>query len=238
VHTDSPETSVAVVADPQPSNGMRRRLLGAGLIGLAGSLVPRLAASAGAASTPDTTAGTTANTTAGTATADTTAATTTTTPPRRPTSSDVDVMGFAQSFELAVAQLYAAALGSGALSDATLAVVTNVHQAHVSYGQSLNAFLGRDAPGQALADVLDSFGNDFAGDEKTFLAAAYQVEDTAVATHTELAGQLVGTDGVELIASILIAEARHSLVFADLAGITDLDALLLTNADALQPGKG
>lgn len=226
MHTDSPETSAAGVADPQPSNAFRRRLFGAGLIGLAGSLVPRLAASAGAASTDDTTGDTTP------------AATTTTAPPKRPTADDVEILGFARTIELAAAQLYETALGSGALSDATMAVVTNVRQAHVSYGQSLNAFLGREAPGDASADVLDAYADAFGGDEKAFLAAAYELEDTAVATHTEILGQVVGTDGVSLIASIVIAEAEHAVVLADLAGETDLDALIFTKATALEPGEG
>ena len=46
---DSPDTSTAhtdVLADAASSSGLRRRLLGAGLIGLAGSLVPGLASRA------------------------------------------------------------------------------------------------------------------------------------------------------------------------------------------------
>ncbi|MCU1358958.1 MAG: hypothetical protein JWN99_247 [Ilumatobacteraceae bacterium] len=228
MHTDSPETSVAAVADAQPSSGLRRRLVGAGLIGLAGSLLPRFASSAGAST--DTT---------DTSTGDTTpAATTTTAPPKRPTTDDVDLLAFAHSLELSIVQLYDIALASGSLTDPALAIVTNVHQSHVSYAQSLNGFLGRIAPGVALPDVVQSNSDDFGGDQDAILAAAYQLEDTAVATHTEIIGQIEGTDGSALIASILIIEAQHALVFADLAGETDLDALILTNAKALEPGEG
>lgn len=221
MHTDSPETSVAVVADDQPSTGLRRRLIGAGLLGLAGSLVPRLASQAGA-TVPD----------------DTAAATTTTAPPKRPEAGDIELLAFAQSVELAATELYAMAIGSGSLSDDTLAIVTNVHQAHVSYGQSLNGLLGRNAPNAALSELTDSAADAFGGDEAAFLAAAFELEDTLVATHTQLIGQLLGTNGIELIASILIVEARHALVFADLAGETDLDALIFTTAEALEPGEG
>lgn len=221
MHTDSPESSAAEMADEQPSIGLRRRLIGAGLIGLAGSLVPRVAAHA-SSTTPD----------------DTAAATTTTAPPKRPAGDDVQLLDFAQSVELAAVALYDITLAAGALSDTTLAVVTQVHQAHVSYAQSLNALLGRQASGTALADVIDAFSDAFGGSEDEFLAAAYTFEDTAVATHTELLGQVLGTDGAQLIASILIIEARQALVFADLSGETDLDALIFTDAKAIEPGKG
>lgn len=217
MHTDSPESLVAVVAEEQPSTGLRRRLIGAGLIGLAGSLLPRLAGQAGAS--PDT------------------PATTTTAPPKRPTTDDVALLGFAQSVELAAVELYKIALATQSLGDAALAVVTDVQKAHVAYAQSLNALLGRQAPGTVLTDVVDQFAADFGGDEGSIMAAAFVLEDTAVATHTELIGQLAGVDGAALIASMLIAEARHSVTFADLSGQTELDTIF-TSAQALEPGEG
>jgi hypothetical protein len=81
-------------------------------------------------------------------------------------------------------------------------------------------------------------GADFGGDEDAFLAAAYTLEDTAVATHTELLGQLQGTDGGGLLASIIMIEASFATVFADLAGQTDLDTLIQTSAEALVPAEG
>lgn len=254
MHTDSPETSVAMVADVQPPTGLRRRLIGAGLIGLAGSLAPRLASRVSASvpedstdSTDDTTDNTDGpeapdNTAGGSnngETGDTTpAATTTTASPKQPTGDDATLLGFAQSFELAAVQLYGVALASGSLSETTLSIVTSVHQSHVSYAQSLNALLGRKAPGEALPDATEMFGEDFGGDEDAFLTAAYTLEDTAVATHTDLIEQLQGTDGAALLASILIVEAEHATVFADLAGETDLDTLILTSAEALVPAEG
>jgi hypothetical protein len=219
VHTDSPETSVDVVADQQPSTGLRRRLIGAGLFGLAGSLAPRFASRAAAAP-------------------EDTAAPTTTEAPQRPDADDVELLGFAQSIELAAAELYEMAMASGSLSDETMMVVDSVHRAHVSYGQSLNALLGRSAPGESAAEIVDVFGAGFGGSEDEFLTAAYELEDTAVATHQELIGQIRGTDGAQLVASMLIAEARHSTVFADLAGETDLDVLIFTAAEAVEPAEG
>jgi hypothetical protein len=214
VHTDSPETSVPVMADDQSSTGLRRRLIGAGIIGLAGSLLPRLASSAGAS------------------------ATTTTAPPQRPSADDAALLGFAQNFELAAVDLYAVALASDGLSDDTRHIITTVRQAHLSYTQSITALLGRDAPGTPLPEAVDTYGDSFAGDEASIVEAAAALEDTAVATHTELIGQLQGTDGVQLLAAMTIAEARHTLVFNDLAGVTDPDDLIFTAAEALAPEEG
>jgi hypothetical protein len=225
------DASAAAVAEPQPSTA-RRRLIGAGLVGLAGSLVPRLAGSAGASSdttTGDTTTGdsTTAATTEGTQ------ATTTTAPPKQPTPGDVELLSFAQSIELAAAELYATALGSGSLGEKTTEIVQTIHQAHVSYGQSLNALLGRKAPGQSLGSLVDGNSDAFGGSNAAFLEAARQLENTAVATHTDLIADIEGTDGAQLIASVVLAEARFGLALADLAGETDLAKLVSTGAEPL-----
>jgi hypothetical protein len=65
------------------------------------------------------------------------------------------------------------------------------------------------------------------------LTAAAELENIAVATHTEVVGALQGTDGAALIASILVVEARHVVVLLDMAEQTDLDALLVNDAAAL-----
>ena len=131
------------------------------------------------------------------------------------------------------------AIGSGSLSDETLAIVTNVHQAHVSYGQSLNGAARPQRPERGVVRCSPTRPpTRSAATRRRFLAAAYELEETLVATHTRLIGQLLGTNGVELISSILIVEARHSLVFADLPGETDLETLIFTTAEALEPGEG
>jgi hypothetical protein len=230
VHTESPDqtgdASPVAAARPQASTA-RRRLIGAGIAGLAGALVPRLAGSAGAST--DTTTGD--STTAGTT--DGTQATTTTAPPKRPTPGDVELLSFAQSIELAAAELYEMALESGSLGEKTTEIVQTIHQAHVSYGQSLNALLGRKAPGESLTSLVDQSSAGFGGSNAAFLEAARQLEDMAVATHTSQIADIEGTDGAQLIASIVIAEARFALVLADLAGETDLAKLISTGAEPI-----
>ena len=115
---DSPDTSTAGTSGARPQPGLRRRLLGAGIVGLAGSLLPSLAARASAA-TPDD------------------AAPTTTAPPQRPTGDDVVLLQFAQSVELAVVELYGVALGSNGLGDGLRALLTETRATHVAYAQSL-----------------------------------------------------------------------------------------------------
>ena len=210
-------------AGPAPSTDrvMRRRLLGAGVAGIAASLLPRFASRVSATTEPE----------------NSVAATTTTAPPERPTDADVDLLAFAQSVELAAVALF----------DMTLEVVEGderpvfltVREAHQAYAQAIAAEIGNGATGEPLSDVVDEFGGSFsAGSTAELAQAAYDLEATALATHTDLIGQLEGTRGSALLASILITEARHCTVFATIAGETDLDVLLLSDATALQPTEG
>lgn len=213
---------------PTSDHRSRRRLLGAGMLGLAGSLLPQLASRAGATTPPTDSASTDSAPVA---------ATTTTAPPERPTNDDLPLLGFAQSLELAAVALYDIALAGKELGD-DRALFTTLREAHLAYTQVLSALLGRQAPGAVLDAAVTQFQDGFGGSTKDVLAAAYDLEATALATHDELIGVLLGTDGVALITSILIAEARHCTVLADLAGSTDLDMLLLSDATALEPTKG
>ena len=71
-------------------------------------------------------------------------------------------------------------------------------------------------------------------DIKALAGPGYEVEWIAVATHTDLLRQLQGVDGSRKIASILIVEARHAAVLADIGGKSnDYDALFDDTATAL-----
>jgi hypothetical protein len=216
---------IDVTEPAPPDSAFRRRLLGIGLGGTAVSLLPWLV---GRASATTTTSGT----------SDTTAATTTTAPPKRPSDADVSLLGFAQTVEIAAFRLYEAALATDDFSEDEQAVIATFHDAHQAYAQSLSGFLGRDAP-QVLNPIYDEMLDAFSGDRASVLEAAYSLESAAVATHTDILGQLQGTDGAALIASILIVEAAHGTVLANIDGETDLDILFVkTEADALTPPAG
>ncbi len=214
------------VTEPAPADSaLRRRLLGIGLGGAALSLLPFLMGRASATTTTG-------------STSDTTPTTTTTAPPKRPSTDDVTLLGFAQSVELAARDLYDVALGTSGFDADQRAVIATIRESHDAYAASLSAILGRLAP-QTPNPVVDSLSSSFAGETSTVLAAAYTLESTAVATHTDILGKLQGTDGATLIASILIVEARHGTVLAYLNGKTELDDLLVNDeADALTPAEG
>ncbi len=213
------------VTEPAAADSaLRRRLLGIGLGGAAVSLLPFLVGRANA-------------TTPTTGPSDTTAATTTTAPPKQPTDDDVSLLGFSQSVELAARNLYDVALGTDDFDDNMRAVLATIRESHDAYAASLSAILGRQAP-QTVNPVFDTLQSSFSGDKQSVLDAAYALESTAVATHTDVLGKLQATDGASLIASILIVEARHGTVLAYMNGSTDLDELLVDNeADALTPAE-
>lgn len=212
---DSPATPTA---DAPDGSALRRRLLGAGLVGLAGSLLPTLASRAGATTVPPTTAP---------------AATTTTAPPRQPTADDTALLGFAQQVELAAVALYDKALGGRQSDGANRSTLLAIRESHQAYAQALSATLGKAAPDMPAAEIVDQYAMKFSGLPGEMLTAAAELENIAVATHTEIVGMLQGTDGTALIASILVVEARHVVVLLDMAEQTDLDALLVNDATAL-----
>jgi Ferritin-like domain len=216
---------IDVTDSASADSALRRRLLGIGLGGAAVSLLPFLMGRASATTTTG-------------ATSDSAATTTTSAPPKRPGSDDVTLLGFAQSVELAARDLYDVALASGDFDANARAVIATIRESHDAYAASLSGMLGREAP-QVADSVVEDLKSTFGGDGSSVLDAAYGLESTAVATHTEILGKLQGTDGASLLASILIVEARHGTVLAHLNGATSLDDLLVnTEADALTPAEG
>jgi len=199
-----------------PQRVGRRTLIGVGVGGAAVSLLPFLSGRV-AAKTADGT---------------------TTAPPRRPTATDAELLGTAQQLELTARDLYDAALGLTGWSDAETSVVVTVREAHEAFAQSLSGLLGVGAPRTADDALLNSLKGTFAGTPSTALKAAHQLESALVATHLELLGQLQGTDGAALLASIITSEARHTTVVADLAALTDESDLLVDQEAASLLGQG
>ena len=148
-------------------------------------------------------------------------------PPKRPTEADSELLDVAMSLELTARDLYDAAIEAGA--DAELLTPFSRH--HASYAQAIAGLTGVSA-NRRIDAVFDEAEGGFAtSDSATVLASAYDLESTAVATHTELLGRLEGIDAAKLIASIVAVEARHCTVLADAAGNgDDLDALLTNSA--------
>jgi len=155
------------------------------------------------------------------------------TPPRRPTAADVTVLRFLQGVEWAAQTLYEAALAGGGYGDDLAPIMAAMARHHRAYGEALSGLLGPDANDVPEEAVLSQFSTRFA-DPTLAVEAAFRLEDTAVATHTEHLGLLEGIDGAALIASILVVEARHAAVLATAAGITNLDDVLSITSTPLE----
>ncbi len=208
----------------------RRRFVRAGLGGAVVSLLPFLSERAAASTPPD----------SGAPTTTAPPATTTTAPAKRPTESDVPLLGFAEGAELAAKSLYDVALRSLTdLDDLTRSVLVTIRENHLAYGNALSGLLGRLTAGEQDGDLVEGRTPDFGGSLEDVLAAAADLESTLVATHLDLLGQLEGGDAAELIASFVVTEARHGTVLVSLGGSSDLDELLVSEeADALAPAEG
>jgi hypothetical protein len=146
--------------------------------------------------------------------------------------SDLALLLTVQSLELTARDLYETALAAGA-DDPVFGVLADQHEA---YAQGIAGFAGEPADTRNDA-VYDARETTFATSDTIAVATAgYELESTAVATHTALLALLTNVDGAKLVASMLAMEARHCVVLADLSGRgDDLDALLVNTAEPILP---
>lgn len=196
-------------------NPTRRRVLAAGLAGTTLGLLGGRAVSAG--TTPP---------------ADEPSATD---PPARPTAADIELLAFAETVELTARDLYQASIEAGA-DDPLIGLMRDNHQA---YADGLSGILGVDGSGRPDDALFEELLSSFEVSDIAELAAnASDLESTMVATHTELLRALEGIDGAQMIAAILVVEARAATVLADLAGLgDDLDSLFVNDVEPLAVGQ-
>lgn len=165
-------------------------------------------------------------------------ATTTTAPPRQPTQDDLLLYAFAQSLELAAVAAYGAAAATGKISEAVLPVAV-AFQGH--HREHANAFggLARRALNRPNQAILDAFGPQIAAaaNEEELLTVAFNLESAAAATYIAALGQIEGTRGAEVVASIQPIESRHAVVLGQALGLDATDYLpaFQTTADAVGP---
>ncbi|NND74366.1 MAG: hypothetical protein HKN44_05115 [Ilumatobacter sp.] len=157
--------------------------------------------------------------------------------PDRPTESDRARLGAAMRLELAARDLYAVSTASLGGDEAVLARV--VSENHEAYADAIAGVTGISADDRNN-EVFDALVGDFdTSDGQAFAAAARTLENTAVATHTELMASYDSIDSFELTASIVAVEARHAAVFTSMAGFSsDLDEMLDPEATALDTSGG
>lgn len=152
--------------------------------------------------------------------------------PNVPTEADIAVLGLVMGFELAVGELYRIKLAAGTGSEELATAVGVMAENHQAYAQAIAGATGLSA-GVANASTVAELRAGFEGSDDEFFAAAHQLEQAAVATHTDAIGDYESNDAITLTASILIAEARHATVLADLLGVDDLDVIFGNDQDAL-----
>jgi hypothetical protein len=168
------------------------------------------------------------------------AAATTTTAPQRPTPEDVELLAFAESFELTARDLYQASLDADLARSDLADVFRTLRDNHAEYANRLSGILGVDAARGRNDELYDELVSGFKSNDPAAVAKAGEdLESTAVATHNELTGRLAGLDGIAAIASIAVVEARHGTVLADIAGNgDDLDAMLSAEVEPLELPAG
>ncbi len=147
--------------------------------------------------------------------------------PRRATPADIGLMAFAQSLELAAAEVYRLAIDGGVLSGAVADVATMFRRHHVEHAKAWAALLGRDAAGVANPGLLDLYGPKVraARNATALLTVAFELENVAAATYLTALEAVEATQPAATIASILPTESRHAVVLGQALGL-DADAFL------------
>ena len=140
------------------------------------------------------------------------------------------LLGFAQAVELAAQDLYQVSLDAGVDEPVMHAMREQPPGLRPGHRRACSALDAPGPPDEAIVAELRARSR--APTSTAVAAAGHDLESTLVATHTELLGLLEGIDGPTSSASIVIVEARHCAVLADMAGLgDDIDALFVNDAE-------
>ena len=154
-------------------------------------------------------------------------------PPKMPTNSDKQLLDFALSAELSVHDLYVNAIDSGMLSADDKLMMQLFSDHHKAYAQSLNGLLGKAASNTRNEALYSTYAGQLTS-AQAMSRVLQSVENTMVATHTDILSSLEGLDGATLVASIITVEARHAAVFGTLPN-SNLSSALNSAASSLAP---
>ena len=149
------------------------------------------------------------------------------------TSGDMDLLIVAQSAEMAVHDLYKNAIAKAGFTGEELATIEMFAEHHLAYAQAIGGLLGSKAPfvrSEAIYQQFVAATSSSATAGRTLQA----LENTLAVTHTDILSRLEGTDGAELVASIISVEARHAAVFGVLPTLA-LSSALDNPATSLLP---
>lgn len=150
-----------------------------------------------------------------------------------PTTADKQLLDFALSAELSVQDLYLKAIDSGTLSADEKLMMQMFSDHHKAYAQSLNGLLGKAASNIRNEALYSTFAGQLTS-AQAINRVLQSVENTMVATHTDILSSLQGLDGATLVASIITVEARHAAVFGTLPN-PNLGSALNSAASSLAP---
>ena len=156
-----------------------------------------------------------------------------TAPPKMPTTADKQLLDFALSAELSVHDLYLKAIDSGMLSADEKLMMQMFSDHHKAYAQSLNGLLGKAASNTRNEALFSTYAGQLTS-AQAMSRVLQSVENTMVATHTDILSSLQGLDGATLVASIITVEARHAAVFGTLPNLS-LSSALSSTASSLAP---
>ncbi len=157
---------------------------------------------------------------------------TTTAPPKQPTKSDIAILQFAHGIELAMTALYAKASAAAGKDLKTVFDLFGGH--HLAQAQSLAGLLGRSSATTQNASFYTAFVTAASSGSDTELAGTFlSLENSLVKTHLGVLGTITGTDGAQLVASIIPVQGRHAAVLAGFAGKKGLGDILDNEAEPL-----
>ena len=156
-----------------------------------------------------------------------------TAPTKMPTTADKQLLDFALSAELSVHDLYLKAIDSGMLSADEKLMMQMFSEHHKAYAQSLNGLLGKAASNTRNEALFSTYAGQLTS-AQAMSRVLQSVENTMVATHTDILSSLQGLDGATLVASIITVEARHAAVFGTLPNLS-LSSALNSAASSLAP---
>jgi len=157
---------------------------------------------------------------------------TTTAPPKQPTKSDIAVLQFAHGIELAMTALYTKASAAAGKDLKTVFSLFGGH--HLAQAQALAGLLGRSSATTQNASFYTAFITAASSGSDTELAGTFlSLENSLVKTHLGVLGTITGTDGAQLVASIIPVQGRHAAILASFAGKKGLGDILDNDAKPL-----
>ena len=167
--------------------------------------------------------------------------TTTTLPPSKPQPSDIAILSFANSVELALVTIYTQALATGRLGADNAKFVGRFQSHHRDHAQSFAGMGGKAITNIANQSLVSAYTTRIqaASSEQAILRILLELETAAASSYTGAMADIVATDPAYLVSSILPTEARHAVVYGQKLGAPASDYLpsFESTAGAITPAQ-